>query len=73
MKFQSTKYAWKRTCLIRGVMHSLFVRGHESVCVCVCVGGGGGGVSCDTHSCHNSTVLFSYFLFETFPNTLTIS
>ncbi len=46
-------------------MHSLFLMGHEW-------GGGGRHV---THSSHNSTyVLFIFsFLFETFPNALTIS
>ncbi len=51
------------TCvtLISGVMHSLFLRGHELW--------GGRHV---THSSHKSTyVLFIFsFLFETFPNTL---
>ncbi len=47
-------------------MHSLFLRGHKL--------GGGGGCHV-THSSHNSTyVLFIFpFLFETFPNALTIS
>ncbi len=35
---------------IRGVMHSLFLRGHECECVCVCVCGGGGGFICDNKS-----------------------
>ncbi len=58
----------------RGVMHSLFLRA-TSVCECVCVWGGGGGGRHVTHSSHNSTyVLFIFdFLFETFPNALTIS
>ncbi len=45
----------------RGVMHSLFLRGHE-------LGGGGRHV---THSSHNST--YFYLFFETFPNALTLS
>ncbi len=53
-----------RMRVIRGVMNSSFLREHDW--------GGGRHV---THSSHNSTyALFIFsFLFETFPNALTIS
>ncbi len=58
---------------IRGVMHSLFLRGHECECVCVCGGGGGGGFICDNKSdlIWFDLIYFS-FLFKTFPYALII-
>ncbi len=60
--YMTSTCIYTRVCLCciyicRGVMHSLYLRGHEL---------GGCYV---THSSHNSTyVLFILFLFETFPN-----
>ncbi len=51
-----------------GVMHSLFLRGHE-------LGGSRWATRAPQHSSHNSTYVLLFFsiLFEEFPNKLTIS